>query len=76
MLIKSVLYKFMTVEQLGKRVNKIKIKLDKTQNFEERLNLFEELAIITGILLRRCRYDVKIVDYTMKELDKMAALVK
>ena len=66
----------MTVEQLGKRVNKIKTKLDKTQVFEERLDLLEELAIITGVLLRRCRHDVKVVSYTMKELDKMAALVK
>lgn len=76
MLIKTTLYKFMTVKQLSKRVNKIKMKLDKTQTFEERLDLLEELAIITGVLLRRCRHDVKVVSYTMKELDEMAALVK
>lgn len=76
MLSKSLLYKFMTVKQLSKRVNKIKIKLDKTQTFEERLNLLEDLAIITGVLLRRCRHDVKIVSYTMKKLDEMTTLVK
>ena len=76
MLSKTVLYKFMTVKQLGKRVNKIKTKLDNAQTFEERLNLLEELAIITGVLLRRCRHDVKIVNYTMKELDEMASLVE
>lgn len=76
MLRKTVLYKFMTVKQLGKRVNKIKTKLDNAQTFEERLNLLEELAIITGVLLRRCRHDVKIVNYTMKELDEMASLVE
>lgn len=76
MLSKTVLYKFMTVNQLCKRVNKIKTKLDKTQTFEERLNLLEELAVITGVLLRRCRHDVKIVNYTMKKLDEMASLVK
>ena len=76
MLIKTALYKFMTVKQLGKRVNKIKMKLDKTQVFEERLKLLEELAIITGVLLRRCRHDVKIVSYTMNKLDELASLVK
>lgn len=76
MLSKSVLYKFMTVKQLGKRVNKIKMKLDNAQTFEERLNLLEDLAVITGILLNRCRHDVKIVSYTMKKLDEMASLVK
>lgn len=76
MLMKTALYKFMTVKQLSKRINKIKIKLDNTQAFEERLDLLEELAIITGILLRRCRHDVKIVSYTMKKLDEMASLVK
>lgn len=76
MLSKSLLYKFMTVKQLSKRVNKIKIKLDKTQTFEERLNLLEDLAVITGVLLRRCRHDVKIVSYTMKKLDEMTTLVK
>ena len=76
MLIKTTLYKFMTVKQLGKRVNKIKIKLDNTQAFEERLDLLEELAIITGVLLRRCRHDVKVVSYTMKKLDDLTSLVK
>lgn len=76
MLSKSVLYKFMTVNQLSKRVNKIKMKLDKTQTFEERLSLLEDLAIITGVLLRRCRHDVKVVSYTMKKLDEMTSLVK
>lgn len=76
MLSKTVLYKFMTVKQLSKCVNKIKTKLDNAQTFEERLNLLEELAVITGVLLRRCRHDVKIVNYTMKELDEMASLVK
>lgn len=76
MLIKTILYKFMTVKQLSKRVNKIKTNLDKTQAFEERLDLLEELAVITGVLLRRCKYDVKVVSYTMKELDEMAALIK
>ena len=70
------MYKFMTVKQLTKRVNKIKMKLDKTQAFEERLDLLEELAIITGVLLRRCRHDVKVMSYTMKKLDEMSALVK
>lgn len=76
MLIKTMMYKFMTVKQLTKRVNKIKMKLDKTQAFEERLDLLEELAIITGVLLRRCRHDVKVMSYTMKKLDEMSALVK
>jgi hypothetical protein len=66
----------MTVKQLSKRVNKIKMKLDKTQTFEERLNLLEDLAIITGVLLRRCRHDVKVVSYTMKKLDDLTSLVK
>lgn len=76
MLSKSMLYKFMTVKQLNKRVNKIKMKLDNTQTFEERLNLLEDLAIITGVLLRRCRHDVKVVNYTMKKLDELTSLVK
>ena len=76
MLSKSILYKFMTVKQLSKRVNKIKTKLDEAQTFEERLKLLEDLAAITGVLLRRCRHDVKVVNYTMRELDKMASLVK
>ena len=76
MLIKTVLYKFMTVKQLGKRVNNIKMKLDKTENFEERLDLLEELAVITGVLLRRCRHDVKVMSYTMNKLDELATLVK
>lgn len=66
----------MTVKQLGKRVNNIKMKLDNTQAFEERLNLLEELAVITGVLLRRCRHDVKVVSYTMKKLDELTSLVK
>jgi hypothetical protein len=66
----------MTVKQLGKRVNKIKMQLDKEQKFEERLNLLEDLAVITGVLLRRCRHDVKVVSYTMKKLDELASLVK
>jgi hypothetical protein len=66
----------MTVKQLSKRVNKIKIKLDTTQTFEERLSLLEDLAIITGVLLRRCRHDVKVVSYTMKKLDDLTSLVK
>ena len=76
MLNKSMLYKFMTVKQLSKRVNKIKIELDKTQVFEERLELLEDLAVITGVLLRRCRHDVKVVSYTMKKLDELTSLVK
>ena len=76
MLIKTTLYKFMTVKQLGKRVNNIKMKLDKTENFEERLDLLEELAIITGVLLRRCRHDVKVVSYTMNKLNELTSLVK
>ena len=76
MLSKTILYKFMTVKQLSKRVNKIKTKLDEAQTFEERLKLLEDLAAITGVLLRRCRHDVKVVSYTMRELDKMASLVK
>ena len=76
MLNKSMLYKFMTVKQLSKRVNKIKIELDKTQAFEERLKLLEDLAVITGVLLRRCRHDVNVVSYTMKKLDELTSLVK
>lgn len=76
MLIKTALYNVMTVKQLGKRVNGIKTKLDKTQKFEERLDLLEELAIITGVLLRRCRHDVKVVSYTMNKLNELASLVK
>ena len=76
MLGKSIMYKIMTVKQLSKRVNKIKTKLDNAQTFEERLNLLEDLAIITGVLLRRCRQDVKVVNYTMKKLDDLTSLVK
>ena len=76
MLGKSIMYKIMTVKQLSKRVNKIKTKLDNVQTFEERLNLLEDLAIITGVLLRRCRQDVKVVNYTMKKLDDLTSLVK
>lgn len=76
MLNKTVLYKFMTTKQLGKCVDDIKMKLDKEQKFEERLNLLDELAVITGILLHRCKDDIKVVDYTMKKLDELASFVK
>ena len=76
MLNRTVVYRFMTNKQLSNRVNKIKAKLDKEQTFEERLNLLEDLAVITGILLHRCRHDVKVVDYTMKKLNEMTTLVK
>ena len=76
MLSKSILYKFMTVKQLSKRVNKIKTKLDDAQTFEERLKLLEDLAVITGVLLRRCRHDTKVISYTMNKLDELTSLVK
>ena len=76
MLNKTVLYKFMTTKQLGKRVNAIKMNLDNVEAFDKRLDLLEELAVITSILLRRCRHDVKVVSYTMKKLDELATLVK
>ena len=76
MLNKSVLYKFMTVKQLSKRINKIKMKLNVAKTFEERLKLLEDLAIITGVLLRRCRHDVKVINYTMSKLDDLTSLVK
>ena len=76
MLNKSVVYEFMTIKQLDKRVNKIKTKLDETQSFEERLDLLDDVAIIIGVLLRRCKHDVKVVSHTMKKLDELASLVK
>lgn len=76
MLNRTVVYNFMTNKQLGKRVNKIKMKLDTEEKFEERLKLLEDLAVIVGILLRRCRHDVKVVNYTMTKLDDLEALVK
>lgn len=76
MLNKTVLYKFMTTKQLGKCVDDIKMKLDKEQTFEERLKLLDELAVITGVLLRRCKDDIKVVDYTMKKLDELTSFVK
>lgn len=48
MLNKSVLYKIMTTKQLGNCVDEIKIKLDNEQNFDKRLELLDELAIIMG----------------------------
>lgn len=76
MLNKSVLYKFMTVKQLSKRINKIRMKLNDAKTFEERLKLLEDLAVITGVLLRRCRHDVKVVNYAMSKLDEFTSLVK
>ena len=76
MLNKSVLYKFMTVKQLSKRIYKIKMKLNDAKTFEERLKLLEDLAVITGVLLRRCRRDVKVVNYTMSKLDELTSLFK
>lgn len=72
----TVVYNFMTVKQLGKRVDKIKKKLDKETKFEKRLDLLEDLTVIVVVLLRRCRHDVKVVNYTMTKLDDLEALVK
>lgn len=76
MLDKTIMYQFMTTKQLGKRVEKIKMNLNNEQEFNKRLKDLEKLAVITGVLLRRCRHDVKIVDYTMAKLNEMATLVK
>ena len=76
MLDKTVMYQFMTTKQLGKRVNEIKMNMNKEQAFDERLKDLEKLAVITGVLLRRCRHDVEVVDYTMTKLNEMATLVK
>ena len=53
MLTKKLMYKFMTVDQMTKRVEKIKKKLDKETSFDKRLDLLEELAIIVNVLLVR-----------------------
>ena len=76
MLNKSVLYKIMTVEQLGKRVDTIKMKLNNVEDFDKRLELLDDLSVITGVLVRRCKHDVTVVSYTMKKLDELASLVK
>lgn len=76
MLNKTVLYKFMTVNQLGKRVDKIKNKLDNEAKFEKRLDLLEDLAVIVNVLLRRNRHNNTVMNYAGAELDKLKALVK
>lgn len=76
MLNRTVVYHFMTTKQLSKRVNKIKMKLNDEETFDKRLKYLEDLSVIVGILLRRCRHDVKVVDYTMTKLNEMASLVK
>lgn len=76
MLNRTIVYHFMTNKQLGKCVNKIKMKIDKEDNFDKRLKLLEDLAVIVGVLLRRCRHDVKVVNYTMSKLNDLEALIK
>lgn len=72
----TVVYNFMTVKQLGKRVYKIKKKLDKETKFEKRLDLLEDLAVIVVVLLRRNRNNNEVMNYAGTELDKLKALVK
>lgn len=76
MLVKTILYNLMTVNQLGKRVDKIKKRINNEEIFDKRLDLLEELAVIMSVLVRRHSHDVAVMKYTVMKLDKLKALVK
>ena len=74
MLNNARMYKFMTVKQLNKRIDEIKMQLDNEETFEERLKLLDDLAVIVGILLRKCRHNIKVMKYVTSKLKELEAL--
>jgi len=70
------MYKFMTVDQMTKRVEKIKKKLDKETSFDKRLDLLEELAIIVNVLLVRYKDHGEVMKNTREGIDGLLELVK
>jgi len=76
MLTKKLMYKFMTVDQMTKRVEKIKKKLDKETSFDKRLDLLEELAIIVNVLLVRYKDHGEVMKNTREGIDGLLELVK
>ena len=66
----------MTVDQMTKRVEKIKKKLDKETSFDKRLDLLEELAIIVNVLLVRYKDHGEVMKNTREGIDGLLELVK
>lgn len=76
MLTKQVMYHFMSLDQINKRIDKLKDKIDNEANFDKRLKYLEEVAIIMNVLITRNRDNDLFMKHVRNGLNELSELVK
>lgn len=71
MLVKKVMYNYMTVEQLDKQIEKIKVKLNNETDPEKKLKYYEEVAVIMGALVKKIKHNKVLVNYVQQSLNEL-----
>lgn len=71
MLVKKVVYNHMTVDQLDKQIDKIKVKLENETDSEKKLKYYEEVTIIMGALIKKIKHNKTLVGYVHQSLNEL-----